>query len=58
VIPADLVARGFKPDSTAWWFDRYEDETIGVGGAPSATDPAQGFSLTQLLEIYYSRLTP
>jgi hypothetical protein len=26
-IPADLIARGFGPDSTRWYFDRWEDET-------------------------------
>lgn len=30
-IPADLVARGFKPDSTRWWIDRWEDETLPPG---------------------------
>ena len=32
VIPPDLIARGFKPDSLRWWIDRWEDETIGSGG--------------------------
>jgi hypothetical protein len=57
-IPAELMARGFKPDSTQWWLDRYEDETPAGGGLPSATDPARSISLTQLLELYYSRLAP
>jgi len=32
-IPADLVARGFEPDSAQWWIDRWEDETIATAGA-------------------------
>ena len=35
-IPAELVSRGFKPDSLRWWIDRWEDETIGSGGMPAA----------------------
>lgn len=27
-IPAGLRGRGVKPDSTAWWLDRLEDETL------------------------------
>ena len=30
-IPAELKARGFKPDSLRWWIDRWEDETIDSG---------------------------
>jgi hypothetical protein len=26
-IPADLIARGMKPDSTRWWLERWTDET-------------------------------
>jgi hypothetical protein len=33
-IPADLAARGFGSDTTRWWIDRWEDETLPVG-APS-----------------------
>jgi hypothetical protein len=33
-IPKELIDRGFKPDSLRWWIDRWEDETINVGGAP------------------------
>ncbi len=28
-IPLDLVLRGVRPDSTVWWIDRWEDETVG-----------------------------
>lgn len=27
-IPPDLVLRGVQPDSTLWWIDRWEDETV------------------------------
>lgn len=27
VIPSDLIARGFHPDSTRWWIVRWDDET-------------------------------
>jgi hypothetical protein len=30
-IPPDLAARGFGPDSTRWWIDRWEDETLPEG---------------------------
>jgi len=53
-IPPDLVARGMRPDSTTWWIDRFEDETIASGFAGVGKDP----SLTRLLDFYYSRLTP
>lgn len=32
-IPGYLISRGVKPDSTRWWLDRYEDETLAGGGA-------------------------
>jgi hypothetical protein len=38
-IPAELIARGFKPDSTRWWLDRWEDETLGGGAVRAATQP-------------------
>lgn len=30
-IPADLAARGFLPDSTRWWIERWEDQTLPAG---------------------------
>jgi hypothetical protein len=38
-IPPDLVARGFTPDSTRWWIERWEDETLPGGG--SRAHPSQ-----------------
>jgi hypothetical protein len=36
VIPSELVAQGFKRDSTRWWIDRWEDQTIVTNGPASA----------------------
>ena len=34
VIPAELVGRGFKPDASRWYIERWEDQTnTGSGGA-------------------------
>ena len=54
-IPPELFARGVKPDSTTWWLDRLEDETLA---GPSPPLPAKNISLLQLLDYYYKRLTP
>ena len=42
VIPAELVAQGYLPDSTIWWIDRWEDETLPV--APSSAHPTKQMS--------------
>jgi hypothetical protein len=31
-IPPELIARGLRPDSTRWWMDRMEDETLAGQG--------------------------
>ena len=59
-IPPELLARGVKPDSTVWWFDRCEDETLGGAGvraptSPAATNPSFVPTLAYLLRYYYSR---
>ena len=33
VIPAELVARGFRPDAARWYIERWEDETVGSPAA-------------------------
>jgi len=38
-IPPDLAALGFTPDSTRWWIERWEDETLPGGG--SRAQPSQ-----------------
>jgi len=60
-IPAELIARGFKPDSLRWWIDRWEDETLAGSGltastprsARPATDAPLIMSMAQLRRIYY-----
>lgn len=49
-IPPDLVARGFGPDSTRWWFDRWEDETLPAGG--SGAHPTQGRSWGAIKSLF------
>ena len=60
-IPAELIARGFKPDSLRWWIDRWEDETLS-GASLTATrsraaKPAVGapiqMSMEELRRLYY-----
>ena len=36
VIPQQLKDRGFGPDSTRWYIERWEDETVGSDGGSSA----------------------
>jgi len=53
LIPQEFLNRGVKADSTTWWIDRYEDETLSGGGAPpSATDPTRNYTFTYLLELF------
>ncbi len=43
-IPADLAAQGVGPDSTRWYMDRWEDETltiIALSPAARATRPSR-----------------
>lgn len=40
LIPPDLVARGFGPDSTRWWIERWEDESLPAGAPGAAAHPA------------------
>ena len=42
VIPPEMVAQGFKPDSTRWWIERWEDETAGASGGPASVRPVGG----------------
>jgi len=40
LIPADLAARGFRPDSTRWYIERWEDDTfqeVGARAMPTST---------------------
>lgn len=53
-IPADQTTRGAAPDSSTWWIDGWEDETL-AGPLPFATHPAAQWSLSALLEYYWLR---
>jgi len=35
-IPADLIAKGVKRDSTRWWLERWDDETLHTTSAEPA----------------------
>lgn len=35
MIPIDLIARGFRPDSSRWWIARWDDETAQGEPAPN-----------------------
>lgn len=56
-IPRELVSQSVKADSTTWWIDRMEDETLASQRTPAATDPSRQITLSVVLEYYYSLLT-
>jgi hypothetical protein len=39
VIPVELAAQGFRPDSTRWWIERWEDETAGAAAPQAGVQP-------------------
>lgn len=42
LIPAELVARGFRPDTARWFIERWEDETLGSAAAWDAVRVGRG----------------
>ena len=50
-IPPDAAAAGARPDSTLWWIDRWEDQTVSTGGALSVL-PARSYSWGHLKALY------
>lgn len=52
-IPQEQIARGVKPDSTRWWLDRYEDETLSGTGVRFASQPARQLTFGLLLQYFY-----
>jgi len=57
VIPADLVARGFTPDSARWYVDRVEDGTgvspaAATGARPARALPTHTTTWGQILALY------
>jgi hypothetical protein len=53
-IPQQLIDRGLKPDSTRWWLDRMEDETLGSPVASYSTRPNERITFRGLLEYFHS----
>jgi hypothetical protein len=54
-IPPELAARGTKPDSTRWWIDRLEDETLGDSVYPGPT-PTKSITFVALLGYFHSHI--
>ena len=53
-IPAELRARGVGPDSTRWWFERMDDETLSGGALPAATEGFRYWTFAALLQLFHS----
>ena len=53
-IPQQLIDRGLKPDSTRWWLDRMEDETLAGAGVSYAAQPSKRNTFAALLEYFHS----
>jgi hypothetical protein len=56
LIPQELVSRGFRPDSTRWYVDQWNDETQ-VGSAlsrafPVSALPSRGTTWGDILALY------
>jgi hypothetical protein len=51
-IPADLVQRGWGPDPSRWWLQRWDDETLPNGVAGAHPSPATQTSWGQLKADY------
>lgn len=55
-IPADLLARGFGSDSTRWFMDQWNDETLSSGVAsrvfPAGALPVRNTTWGSLLCLY------
>jgi hypothetical protein len=54
-IPPELFARGVRPDSTRWWVERWEDETLS-GGAALRPEPARNLTLGMLKSLFLPAL--
>jgi len=53
-IPQQLISGGVGPDSTRWWVDRMEDETLARGGVSYAAQPSKRNTFAALLEYFHS----
>ena len=57
LIPPDLAALGFHPDSTRWYIEQWNDETHGSGGESARTPvfralPATNVTWGMILALY------
>jgi len=59
-IPQDLVVRGLRSDSTRWWMDHFEDETLSGAGlsSPRSTNPSKNMTLGQVLSLWLPTTRP
>ncbi len=60
-IPAELKARGFKPDSLRWWIDRWEDETLASEGAairPARPGNGRAYTIPMSMQQLKARWAP
>lgn len=54
-IPPELFERGVRPDSTRWWVERWEDETLSEGVA-LRPEPTRTFTLGMLKSLFLPAL--
>jgi hypothetical protein len=55
MIPQDLVAKGFGPDPTRWYIDRWDDETLVQSAAravPAQPLPTHAVTWGDILVLY------
>lgn len=60
-IPQELRDRGYVPDSTRWWIERWEDYSVSTshaGAAPSRAQPLRPMTLGAVKAIYLDGLPP
>ena len=54
-IPQRLIDRGYLPDSTRWWIERWDDQTVSAAAPavrPQTAMPGTQFTLRTLKELY------
>lgn len=51
MIPDDLVARGFRPDSSRWWISRWDDETAELEATPYRSGGREGVDVARQAPI-------
>jgi hypothetical protein len=54
-IPPELAARGFRPDSTRWYLEQWNDETMSRRGSralPAGALPSKNITWGQVLCLY------